>query len=37
MDPLGNSTNYGYDGLDDLTQIVNALGGVTAFTGACPE
>ena len=27
----------GADGLDDLTQIVNAMGGVTAFTGACPE
>jgi len=32
MDPLGNSTAWGYDGLDDLAQIVNALAGVTAFT-----
>ena len=30
-DPLGNSTTLEYSPLDDLTSIVNALGGNTSF------
>jgi YD repeat-containing protein len=31
-DPFGSSTSYGYDQLEDLTQIVDGLGAMTEFS-----